>query len=282
MSGPEVVGLGAIAGFTIYLGLPMARMRRRVSGLRAFMNAFAIGVLVFLLWDVLAGAFDPVEHALTKAHEGHGSWLRFGWLGATFAGCFAIGLLALVYYDRWMARGSRSVGVGPGAASVAEFRATSPIQRLSEPKRLALFIALGIGLHNLSEGLAIGQSAAAGEVQLALLLIIGFGLHNATEGFGIIGPMAVEVEPPSWGFLFILGLIGGGPTFVGTIIGQSFVNDTVYLGFLALAAGSILYVVIELLNVARRLGYKELATWGLLAGVLAGFATDLVLVAAGA
>ena len=73
MSGPEVVGLGAIAGFTIYLGLPMARMRRRASGLRAFMNAFAIGVLVFLLWDVHAGAFDPVEHALTKAHEGHGS-----------------------------------------------------------------------------------------------------------------------------------------------------------------------------------------------------------------
>src|SRR5207342_2053262 len=134
-----------------------------------------------------------------------------------------------------------------------------PIARLSEPKRLAFFIALGIGFHNFSEGLAIGQSAAAGEVSLALLLIIGFGLHNATEGFGIVAPMAAEGETPSWSFLLLLGLIGGGPTFLGTLIGQSFVNDTVFMACLALAAGSILYVVIELLGVARKLGHKELA-----------------------
>jgi zinc transporter, ZIP family len=115
-----------------------------------------------------------------------------------------------------------------------------------------------------------------------LLLIIGFGLHNATEGFGIVAPMAAEGEMPSWGFLGVLGLIGGGPTFVGTLIGHSFVNDTLYLGFLALAAGSILYVVIELLGVARKLGHKELMTWGIILGLVAGFATDLILVAAGA
>jgi ZIP family zinc transporter len=80
----------------------------------------------------------------------------------------------------------------------------------------------------------------------------------------------------------VLGLIGGGPTFFGTLIGQSFVNDTVFMACLALAAGSILYVVIELLNVARKLGHRELATWGIVAGLFAGFATDLVLVAAGA
>jgi ZIP family zinc transporter len=78
-----------------------------------------------------------------------------------------------------------------------------------------------------------------------------------------------------------MGLIGGGPTFVGTVIGNSFQNDTVFLAFLALAAGSILYVVIELLGVARKIGYKELVAWGILLGLFAGFATDFVLTAAG-
>jgi zinc transporter, ZIP family len=280
MSGPEIVALGALAGFTIFLGLPMGRLQNPAPRAKAFLNAFAIGILVFLLWDVLSGAFEPVETALTRAQDHHGSWLRFGWLAATFAGCLTIGLVTLVYYDGWMARRKARLAFGPGAAAVAELSA-HPIHRLSDPKRLALFIAIGIGLHNFSEGLAIGQSAAGGELHLALLLVIGFGLHNATEGFGIIGPMAAESDRPTWAFLIVLGLIGGGPTFLGTLIGQSFVNDTVFLGFLALAAGSILYVVMELLAVGRRLGYKELATWGILIGVLAGFATDMVLKAAG-
>ena len=280
MSGPEIVALGALAGFTIFLGLPMGRLRNPAPRAKAFLNSFAIGILVFLLWDVLSGAIEPVQTALTKAQDHHGSWLRFGWLSATFAGCLAIGLVVLVYYDRWMARRKAAATFGPGAAAVAELTA-HPIHRLSEPKRLALFIAIGIGLHNFSEGLAIGQSAASGELHLALLLVIGFGLHNATEGFGIIGPLTVETERPTWGYLTVLGLIGGGPTFVGTLVGQSVVNATLFLGFLALAAGSILYVVMELLAVGRRLGYKELATWGILIGLLAGFATDMVLKAAG-
>ncbi|MCU1457792.1 MAG: zinc permease, partial [Actinomycetia bacterium] len=73
----------------------------------------------------------------------------------------------------------------------------------------------------------------------------------------------------------------GGPTFVGTIVGQAWVNEWLFLSFLGLAAGSILYVVIELLGIGRKLGYKELATWGILAGLFLGFATDMVLVAAG-
>ena len=219
-----------------------------------------------------------METALTDATDHGGSWFRFIGLAALFFGAIAVGLLSLVYYDRWLAGRRRG---GPGAASVRELSA-GPIARLSEPHRLAFFIALGIGFHNFSEGLAIGQSAASGEISLALLLIIGFGLHNATEGFGIVAPMAAEGERPSWGFLILLGFVGGGPTFLGTLIGQSFVNDTLYLAFLALAAGSILYVVIELLGVARKLGYKEIATWGIMLGIFAGFATDLVLVAAGA
>jgi zinc transporter, ZIP family len=280
VSTAELLVLGAIAGLTIFLGLPIGRVRNPSMPLRAFLNATAIGILVFLLWDVLSKGIEPVTTALTRAAQHGGSWWRFAGLASVFALALTVGLVSLVYYDRWLAGRHRGRRVGPGAA-VAVAVGAGPVARLSDAQRLALFIALGIGFHNLSEGLAIGQSAAKGEISLALLLIIGFGLHNATEGFGIIGPMTAEGEVPSWGFLGVMGLIGGGPTFLGTLIGQSFQNDTLFLGFLALAAGSILYVVMELLGVARKLGYKELVTWGILLGLIAGFATDMVLTAAG-
>lgn len=280
MSTSELLVLGAIAGLTIYLGLPIGRVRDPSVPWRAFLNATAIGILLFLLWDVLSNGIQPVSHALTNAAHHHGSWGRFAGQASVFALALAVGLLSLVYYDRWLKRGDQRPHVGPGAAVPAALR-SGPVARLSDAQRLAFFIALGIGFHNLSEGLAIGQSAAKGEVSLALLLIIGFGLHNATEGFGIIGPMTADAEVPSWGFLAVMGLIAGGPTFVGTVIGHSFQNDTMFLGFLALAAGSILYVVIELIGVARKLGHQELLAWGVLLGLLAGFATDLVLTVAG-
>jgi zinc transporter, ZIP family len=170
--------------------------------------------------------------------------------------------------------------LGPGTASAEEFAA--PGSMLSPAQWLALLIATGIGLHNFAEGLAIGQSASNGAIRLALMLVIGFGLHNATEGFGIVAPMAGESRLPSRRFLALLGLIGGGPTFVGTLLGQAWASEAVSVGFLALAAGSILYVVIELLNVCRKFGSKTIVSWGILLGLLAGFATDFVLVAAGA
>ena len=282
MSTSEILLLGAIAGFTIYLGLPIGRVRNPAPRLRAMLNAMAIGILLFLLWDVLAGAIEPVEDAVKEASDHGGSWLRVIGLGATMTAGVAVGLLTLVYYERWLdARSAASRPVGPGAAIASPTRLRA-IDRLTEPQRLAFFIALGIGLHNFSEGLAIGQAAASDEISLALLLIIGFGLHNATEGFGIVAPISAAGEVPSWGFLALMGLIGGGPTFLGTVVGQAWVNDWLFIAFLALAAGSILYVVIELLGVARKLGYKELLCWGILLGLFLGFATDMVLVAAGA
>jgi ZIP family zinc transporter len=189
----------------------------------------------------------------------------------------AIGLLGLVYYDRYARRRELAASVGAAAAADLPLRGAA----LSPPRRLALLIAIGIGLHNFAEGLAIGQSAAKGAVSLALLLIVGFGLHNATEGFGIVAPLAREPGPASWGFLVLAGLIGGGPTLIGTIVGRSIVNETLSLAFLGLAAGSILYVVMELLNVGRRMGFAAILGWGLLLGFFLGVATDFVLVAAG-
>ena len=278
----EILALGAVAGFTVFLGLPLGRIRSTSAQMRSFLNAGATGILLFLFFDVLAKVVEPIEGALAEATKADGTWLHFGWLALVFAVSLTVGLMSLVYYDLWLQRRTRaSVAFGPGAANVREFRA-GPIARLRPAQRLAFFIALGIGFHNLSEGLAIGQSAAGGQLRLALVLVIGFALHNATEGFGIVGPLAGEMHLPSWRFLGALGLIAGGPTFLGTVIGQSFQNESVFAAFLALAAGSILYVVIELLAVARKLGHKDMTTWGILVGLMLGFATDFVLVAVGA
>jgi ZIP family zinc transporter len=145
-----------------------------------------------------------------------------------------------------------------------------------------MLIAVGIGMHNFGEGLAIGTSAAAGRLSLAVLLVIGFGAHNATEGFGIVGPLAAAQERPSWRRLGALGLIGGGPTFLGTVVGEQVTTPVLGIAFLALAAGSILYVVIELLAVARATGLKVVVTWAILTGVVLGFVTDAIVTAAGA
>jgi ZIP family zinc transporter len=287
-----ILGLGAIAGFTIYIGLPVGRMRGLRSEVRTLLNAIAIGILVFLIFDVLEHAVEPIDgrlDMLTKpsAHPGADeSWWGFLGLAGLLGLGLGVGLLSLVYYDRllpWRRRTARAVGgasVGPGAAAVDEFTQRRPAP--SPARQLALMIAIGIGLHNFAEGLAIGQSAAAGEVSLAVLLVIGFGLHNATEGFGIVGPLAGEADRPSWAMLGLYGLIGGGPTFLGTAVGQAFTNDAVSVAFLALAAGSILYVVIQMVGVALRSGHKEMLYWGVFLGLVAGFATDFIVSAAGA
>jgi ZIP family zinc transporter len=277
MSGSQIALLGAIAGFTIYLGLPLGRLRNPAPRLKAGLNAIAIGILLFLLWDVLSQAWEPTDVALSAHH-----WGTAAVGGLVLSAGLAVGLAGLVRYDRWMARRNAPAAPGssegPGAAAVTELARST-----ADPAtRLALMIAVGIGLHNFAEGLAIGNSAARGEISLAILLIIGFGLHNATEGFGIVAPLAAAGNRPSWGTLALLGLIGGGPTFVGTLVGQRVVNDTLSVAFLGLAAGSILYVIIELLAVARRANLKELTTWMILLGLLLGFATDAIVTAAGA
>ena len=280
MSTTQILILGAIAGLTIFLGLPAARLRDLDIRVRAGLSAMATGILLFLFWDVLSNGVEPVEGALHNAVDGNGDWGRFLGLGSLLAAGFVAGLTSLVYYDRWMRTRRSTPLVGPGAAAIDEFASRSWVERLTPARQLALLIATGIGLHNFGEGLAIGQAGAAGAISLALVLIIGFALHNATEGFGIIGPMAADADRPSWRFLALLGLIGGGPTFLGTVVGQAWVSDALSVVFFAVAAGSILYVVQQLFQVNSRFNMPILVTWMLLLGLFLGFATDWVIEAA--
>ena len=295
--------LGSIAGITIVLGLPIGRLRTPAPALRALLNATAIGVLLFLFWDVLSAAWTPIDKALTSVHEGKGGLGVAAGYGVLFVFGLAVGLLALVNYERWMARQSALAQSarthpyptgqgrrhGPGAMGVTEVNSRRPSRMAtwSVARRLSLLIAVGIGLHNFAEGLAIGQSAASGDISLALLLVIGFGLHNATEGFGIVAPLAGDLDSegkalrPSWGFLLAMGAIGGGPTFVGTLVGHQFTSEPVSVIFLTLAAGSILYVVTQLVGLAARNRRPDLLAYGLLLGLVAGFLTDGIVTAAG-
>jgi len=302
--------LGAFAGLTIFLGLPLAFLRSVPQGLRMFLNMLAAGVLLFLLFDVLVEASEPVSEALSEFSHGKSVMPLLTYMGLLVGG-LVLGLLGLVYFNMAVrvragasARGSAPRGgnvpghsdggvpvanlamVGAGEMGAAALPATSAAPAIVAttsdlaPRMLALIIATGIGLHNFSEGLAIGQSAASGALALATLLIIGFALHNMTEGFGIAGPLSGQQV--SWPFILLLGLIAGGPTFLGTAVGIQFQSTEVFVFFLALAAGAIIFVLAELLAVAKRFKRQDLVMWGLLVGFLLGYATDLIIGFAGA
>ncbi len=241
--------LGVYAGVVpVLLGLlwfPFLRQvdRRWVD----FFLALTIGLLGFIGVEALAEALET-SGRVARAFQG---------TGLVVIGVLAAPLL-LASLGRWRgaARGTR-----PGF-------------------HVALLIAIGIGLHNLGEGLAIGTSYATGEITLGTSLLVGFLLHNTTEGLGIIAPLSGE--RPGFRRLVLLGLIAGVPTVVGTWIGGFSYSPIWTTLFFALGAGAIVQVIYELFRLFARRGpgalLAPLNVAGLLAGVMIMYLTGLLAV----
>ena len=281
MSFAQTVALGALAGLTIYLGLPVGRLQLVGGRSRVALAMFAVGVLAFIFVDVISNGLTIVNHALDLAKHHHGSVAYLVWLVVLLGAGFCAGSAGLAFLERGM-RPLRRTGLPPiaGGADTAAIAAGEPdvARELEASRRRALrtglTIAAAIGVHNFAEGLAIGVSARSGAISLATVLIIGFALHNATEGFGIVGPLG-DVRP-SWKWLGLAGLIGGGPTFLGSMVGYAVTSAPLELMFYAVAGGAILYVIGEVWNGMRRYGHRELGLLMLTCGFLVGVITDLI------
>jgi ZIP family zinc transporter len=264
MSFTQTVILAAFAGGTIFLGLPVARVRGLSAAWQAALTTAAGGVILFLIYDVLAQALEPVGEGLGAARAG-GSAQDFATFASALGISVAVGLLSLSYLAARGAARRRELGLA------------------LTPAQVAMGTATGLGLHNFSEGLAIGSSAASGATAFALLLVIGFALHNATEGFAIAAPLsqADGSTRPTWRFLAGAGVVGGGPTFLGGVAGYWFVSPLVSVIFLGLAAGALVFVFNEMMAVARRFSLPMITGVALTIGLLAAFGTDFLLEIAG-
>ena len=276
----ELAILAAISGFTIFLGLPVAIMKRVTAKVKGFLNAITIGVLIFILIEVLPQAKTYTEAALVP-NVSNG----IPYIIALISG-LALGIFGLVVYEmrfikvRQRKKSSLNLGEAQAAGATALTEMTPkpiPVSGIGaeEARQLALTIAIGIGVHNFTEGLAIGQAfISAGTLAISYLLIVGFAIHNSTEGFGIAAPMAGYT--PSAKYLAALGLIGGTPTFVGALVGAIWQTNEIVLTFvLALAAGALIYIISGMFYVARRQTSNQLFMLGLFVGFIVAYGTDL-------
>lgn len=277
----QLLMLGAIAGFTIFLGLPIAALQNLSSKKKGFLNALALGILVFLIIDVFSHGYETASDTAGNAFNGKVPTVDAVIDLAAMFGGIAIGLLGLVLYEtKVMTRRF------PQLLSLENIKkGDEHLKQLfheTNAYKLAMMIAIGIGAHNFSEGLAIGQSYVAGEIGLAILLIIGFGAHNTTEGFGIAGPLTGLFKKPTAKFLITAGLVGGGPTFLGTVLGSLIFSNVTYILFLSIAGGALIYVSMLMYNTGRKQTTNDVLMIGIFVGLCVGFVTDLIVTLGGA
>lgn len=240
--------LGAFAGVTIFLGLPVARAKSMSDAMRGALALVSAGILVFLIIEIGYHAMEQVEKmAIAGAYD------EVAEQGLVLAGGVALGLVGLAWIEE-MRRKRRKAG-----ASELE---------------IAMMIAIGIGAHNFAEGLAIGSSFAGGAASLGWVLVIGFALHNATEGFGIAAPVAGKHV--SWMNILWMGLIGGGPTAIGAVVGGSYTNDVLNLFFLSLALGSLIYVTREIFRIRFETLKPVAGMSALCLGLFLGIGTEVI------
>ena len=277
----QLLLLGAIAGFTIFLGLPLALLPHLSPRQKGFLNALSLGILIFLIIDVFTQSWETTATTAKEAFAGNASWSDAIFDFIAFFGGIAIGLIGLALYE------NKSVtNRFPDILSLENIKkGDEHLHQLFHKinaTRLAMMIAIGIGAHNFSEGLAIGQSYVSGEIGLAILLIIGFGAHNTTEGFGIAGPLTGLIKRPSTRFLFLLGIIGGGPTFIGTVLGGIWISNIAFILFLSAAGGALIYVSLLMYKAGRKQTTNTILMIGIFIGLCAGFITDFIIDLAGA
>lgn len=244
---------------------------------------FSAGILAFIFMDVTSHAQDIVDTALGHFKDHRSGLPPVIGLFVMLAVGFTLGTAGISHAERNLRRRRAAAALATGGTATAT-PVTDEVELQHDHEQAALktglIIAAAIGVHNFAEGLAIGVSAKAGVIGLATVLIIGFGLHNATEGFGIVGPLGGV--RPSWRWLGLAGLIGGGPTFLGTLVGYQLHSNGLELCAYALAGGAILYVIGEIWGGMRRFGHRTSGLYLLAAGFIVGVATDLIVALGGA
>jgi ZIP family zinc transporter len=257
---------GLIALIGIYVGvIPVAIGMLWLPWVRTvdarwmrFLLAFTVGLLAFLGVDAL---LEGTELAGTGPEALGGAALV--WLGAVAA------YLVLSGVDGWLrGRAERAGTDGQGAAS-----GTRPLG-----VHAAFLVAIGIGLHNLGEGLAIGSAYAVGSLALGAALVVGFALHNTTEGLAIVAPVA-RSGAARIRTLALLGLLAGAPAVLGAWIGAAAFNASVAAFLFGFGAGAIVQVIVQLAPSLRDDAGRTLhpgAVAGLLGGMALMFATGLL------
>lgn len=239
----ELTALSAVMGLSIFLSLPIVLKKAMGSKTIAFLNAGAIGILVFLVADVYANA------SVILFPSGYvGATIPMGIFVAGFLGCF----LLLFFLAR----------PAPGAQVVP-------------PRSVALIVAVAIGFQNLTEGLVFGAAWVQGISGLLLVIFLGFFLQNVTEGFPIAAPFLGSDRPPV-ARLAGYFLIGGIPTIVGGVVGFFWNSNNLDVLFDALAVGAILYAILPMIKTALRPSATTAETWArqdmLYIGLAVGFA----------
>ena len=250
-----MVLLGTYVGIIpVLLGMMFLPVLRRTGRtVTRVLLAGTVGLLAFLAADGAAEGFELAERT-----------------GGAFGGAVlvvlgaALAFLLLTGVDRWLRARQEPADRAPTAGGL----------------RLALLIAIGIGLHNLGEGLAIGSAYAVGELALGTSLVVGFALHNTTEGLAVVAPLTAR--PPSVPRLVGLGLIAGAPAILGALLGASTTHGELSAFLLGVGVGAIVQVIVQIaprLRTQPDRGLDPLTLGGVAAGVLVMYATGLLVTA---